>query len=99
MKPRSPNGMVDGLFGHLEPHLTVVNLDNLLPVVRIGVRNVEMELEPTGAEQGGVEALDEVGSANDKDHFLFVEAVHLGEKLVDHRMLDTGAGVGAAGSG
>ena len=52
-----------------------------------------------GRSRAGSSDLDEVRRADDEDEFVLVEAVHLGEQLVDHRVLDAAAGVGAAGGG
>src|SRR5262249_36699704 len=46
-----------------------------------------------------VEDVHVVGGADDEDQLLRAEAVHLGQQLVDHRVLDAAAGVGAAGAG
>src|SRR5262249_42907174 len=66
-----------------------------------GVRggDVEVELEPARPQEGGGEDLHEVGRTDHEDQLLPVEAVHLGQELVDHRVLHAGAGVGAAGRG
>ena len=58
-----------------------------------------MKLEAAGPHQGGIEAFDLIGGADDEDEFFLVEAVHFGEQLVDHRMLDAAAGIGAARGG
>ena len=52
-----------------------------------------------GRSRAGSSDLHEVGRADDEDQFVLVEAVHLGEQLVHHRVLDAAAGVGAAGGG
>ncbi len=87
------------ILRHLQPHLAVVNPQDLTPGVGVGVGNVQVELEAARPQQGRVENLREVRRADDEDHFFLVEAVHLGQQLVDHRMLDAAAGVGAAGRG
>jgi len=49
--------------------------------------DVEHELEPARPHQRVVERLDEVGGPDDEHQLLLAEAVHLGEQLVDHRVL------------
>ena len=63
------------VYSHSKPLATIV-------VFRIG--NVQMKFEAAGAEQGGVEAFDEVRCAHDEDQLLLVEAVHFRQELVHH---------------
>jgi hypothetical protein len=87
------------LVGQFEAHLLVVDLNDLLAILIVGIGDFQMELEAAGTQQGRVKDLDEVGRADDEDQFFLAEAVHLRQQLVDHRVLDAGAGVGAASAG
>lgn len=84
------------LIRHLETHLAVVDSQDLSSCVLVGIWDIEMEFKAAWTKQSGVEDFDEIGGTDDEDHFLTMEAIHLREELVDHRMFDAAAAVGAA---
>ena len=68
-------------------------------VVCVGVRDVQLELESAGSQERRIQDLDQVGRSDDEDHLIAMEPVHLGEELVDHRMLDPRAAYTCLGPG
>ena len=87
------------VVGHLQPHFLVVNLQNIATIVRLRIRDVQVKLEASGAEQGRVDRFDEVRRADHEHEFFLAKAVHFGEQLIDHRMFDAATAVGSACGG
>ena len=78
-------------------HVLDVDAQDLLAAAHVGLVDEHLAIEAAGAEQGRVEHLGTVGRAHDDDALARVEAVHLGEELVErllallvaaHRRLD-----------
>ena len=70
-----------------------VDLQDLAPPVAVRGRDADAAVEPTRAQQRRVEDLGAVGGAQDDDGLVAVEAVHLGEDLVQRLLaLVVGAG-------
>ena len=97
---RAAQRVIERFLREAQPHLLVVNLEDVAAIVLVRIRNVKLEFEAARPQQGGVERFDEVSRAHDEDEFVLMEAVHLGEELVDHGVFDAAAAVvGAAGGG
>ena len=80
-----------------ELHGLDVDAQDLLAAADVGLVDEHLPIEAAGAEQRRVEHLGTVGRAHDDDALAAVEAVHLGEQLVErllallvaaHRRLD-----------
>ena len=89
------NGMVERSIRELKRQLAIVDAQDVLSVLATRKRNVEVELEASRTQQRSVERLDEVGGSHHEHQLVFAEAIHLGEQLVHHGVLDPGAGEGA----
>ena len=64
-------------------HVARVDLENLFATADVGLVDEDLAVETSGAEQRRVEDLGPVGRAHDDDALARVEAVHLGEQLVE----------------
>ena len=78
-------------------HVLDVNPQDVLAAADVGLVDEHLPIEAARAEQGRIEHLGAVGRAHDDDALAAVEAVHLGEQLVErllallvaaHRRLD-----------
>mmetsp|Transcript_22607 Transcript_22607/g.55847 ORF Transcript_22607/g.55847 Transcript_22607/m.55847 type:complete len:334 (+) Transcript_22607:966-1967(+) len=67
-------------------HRHRVDVEDLQPPLLVGQRDLDLHLEPAGAQQGLVNHVLPVGHADDKDIVERVDAVNLGEELVDDRV-------------
>jgi len=68
--------------------LAALDAQDLLPPLRVGAGHLDLHLEPAGPEQRGVDELRAVGQADDEHVVELLDAVHLGEQLVDDRVAD-----------
>src|SRR5258705_3913114 len=64
----------------------------------VGALDLDLHVEPAGAEDGRVDEVLAVGGADDDDVLQPVDAVDLGEELGDDGGLDVGGDAGAAGA-
>ena len=64
-------------------HALDVDAQDLLASLDVGLVDEHLPIEPAGAEQRRVEHLGPVGRAHDDDALARVEAVHLGEQLIE----------------
>ena len=69
-----------------------------LPVVRTRERHVQELVEPAGTQHGRVDELRSVRRGDDEDAPAAVEAVHLGEELVDDPLAHAAAPRGSVGA-
>ena len=60
-----------------------VDLEDLLAALQVGPVDHDLAVEAAGAQQRGVEDLRPVGGGQEDDALLRVEAVHLGQELVE----------------
>ena len=74
-----------------------MDAEDVFAAADVGLVDEHLAVEPAGAEQGRVQHFGTVGRAHDDDALARVEAVHLGEQLVQrllallvtaHRRLD-----------
>ena len=79
---RAPGDEVEvDVGGH--PLVLDVHLEDLAAVVELGQRHHDLAVEAAGAQQGGVEDVGPVGGGHHHDAGGDLEAVHLGEHLVE----------------
>ena len=64
-------------------HALGVNAQDLLAALDVGLVDEHLAIEPARAEQRRVEHLGAVGRAHDDDALARIEAVHLGEQLIE----------------
>src|SRR6267142_5002380 len=64
----------------------------------IGPLDLDLHVEPPGAEDGRIDEVLAVGGADDDDVFEALDAVDLGEQLGDDSGFDVGGDAGAAGA-
>ena len=76
-----------GVDAGSEGDLLEVQGKDLAPGGAVGTVDEDLAVETAGAQQGGVEHLGTVGRAEEDDADLGVEAVELGEKLVEGLLL------------
>ena len=78
-------GLRHGLEVDVGAHALVaaVHLEDRLALARLGQRHHDLAVEAAGAQQGGVEDVGPVGGRHDDDALGRLEAVHLGEHLVE----------------
>ena len=78
-------------------HVLDVNAQNLLAAAHVGLVDEDLTIEPPGPQQRRIEHFRTVGRGHDDDALARVEAVHLGQELVErllallvaaHRRLD-----------
>ena len=60
-----------------------MNLEDFFTAADVGLVDEDLAIETSGAEQRRVEDLRPVGRAHDDDALARVEAVHLGEQLIE----------------
>ena len=86
VRPREADGSSrDDLDVEVRRHLHVLHVDpqDLFASPDVWLVDQHLTIEPSGAEEGGVEHLGPVGRAHDDDALPPVEAVHLGQELVE----------------
>jgi hypothetical protein len=81
-EPRSLGGNSRQVDGGREGDRLGVDSQDLLSALQIRAVERHVAIEPPGAEQGGVQDLRPIGGRQDDHALLGVEAVHLGEELV-----------------
>ena len=94
-----PDRVDQRLGAHLQAQALIVDLQDRLAIVGLGVGNVQVKFEAAGSQQRRVDRLDEVGGPDHEHHLVAAKPVHLGQQLVDHRVLDARSGVGPARRG
>ena len=72
-------------------HVARVDRQDLLAPRLVGQRDLDLHLEAAGAEQRLVDHVFAVRHPDDQDVVEGIDAVDLGEQLVDHRVVDAGA--------
>lgn len=75
-------------------HLGGVDVQDLEPAGLVGKRDLHVDLETAGTEEGLVNHVDTVGHADDQDVIQLVDTVHLGEDLVDDSVAYASAAAG-----
>ena len=67
----------------LRLHTLGMQLKNVLTAGQVGQLNGDTAVKTTGAQQGRVKAVRAVGSSENDDALVVIEAVHLGQQLVE----------------
>ena len=67
----------------LRLHALCMQLEDVLAASQVGQLNRNAAVKTTGAQQGRVKAVGAVGSGEDDDTLMVIEAVHLGQQLVE----------------
>lgn len=73
-------GQIDRRLGL---HTLGVKLEDVLAAGQVGQLNGDAAVKTTGAQQSGIEAVRTVGGSEDDDTLVVVEAIHLGQQLVE----------------
>ena len=69
--------------GRIELHVADVNLEHLFAALDVGLVDEDLAIEAARAHQRGVEHFGTVRRRHDDDRLARVEAVHLGEQLIE----------------
>ena len=64
--------------------LFIIKRQNRFAVFPFRVWNLDLVFEAPRTQKSRVEAVNEVGGADDQNHLFFAKAVHFGEQLVYH---------------
>ena len=67
----------------LRLHALGMQLENVLAAGQIGQLNGNAAVKTTGARQGRIEAVGTVGGSEDNDTLVVIEAIHLGQQLIE----------------
>ena len=67
----------------LRLHALGMQLKNVLAAGQIGQLNGDAAVKTTGAQQCGIETVGTVGGSEDDDTLVVIEAIHLGQQLVE----------------